>query len=156
MANLEISGPEGIESPASVPYATPEDLVSLFGIREITILSNHDDGGDLDREAIERAIVYAQSEVDSYLCGRYPTPLKPPVPQIVMMVIGDIVRYRLTSGDITEKDPITERYKRAIAWLKDVAAGIAELPGPDDDSGDGTGGVFVQTGSRDWGATWQA
>lgn len=151
---LEISPPESFESPKREPYATPEELVSLFGLREITELSNHGDGCDLDRAAIERAIEYAESEVNSYIGVRYPAPLKSPVPQIVMMVVGDIVRYRLTSGDITEKDPITERYKRAIAWLKDVAAGIAELPDQEDGEGAGTGSVFIESGRRDWGASW--
>lgn len=148
MANLEISPPEGFESPAREPYATPEELISLFGEREIALLSTHADNGELDREQIEKAIEYAQSEVDSYLAGRYAVPLASPVPSVVMMVVGDIVRYRLTSGDVTEKDPITERYKLALKWLQNVANGMVDLPCKG--SGDEGGRVFVDAGKRDW------
>lgn len=146
--SLEISPPEGAEIARSAPYATPEELIGLFGEREIALLSTHADSDDLDRERIEKAIEYAQSEVDSYLSQRYAVPLAPPVPSVVMMVVGDIVRYRLTSGDVTEKDPITERYKLAIKWLRDVASGAADLPGIGLD--DGNCGVFLDSGKRDW------
>lgn len=149
MANLQISPPAGVESPVREPYATPEELITLFGEREIALLSTHADCEELDRERLEKAIEYAQSEVDSYLAGRYATPLAAPVPSVVMMVIGDIVRYRLTSGDVTEKDPITERYRLAIKWLQNVANGLVDLPCAGLD--DGNGGVFLDTGKRDWG-----
>lgn len=149
MANLQISPPEGFESPNREPYATPEELITLFGEREIALLSTHADCEELDRERLERAIEYAQSEVDSYLAGRYAVPLAAPVPSVVMMVIGDIVRYRLTSGDVTEKDPITERYRLAIKWLQNVANGLVDLPCAGLD--DGNTGVFLDTGKRDWG-----
>ena len=108
-------------------YATVEDLVSLFGEREVITLSTKKKGNAIDREALETAIGYASSEVDSYLASRYAVPLADPVPPVVMMVTADIVRYRLTSGDVSEKDPIITRYKSTVAWLKDVASGRRSL-----------------------------
>lgn len=138
----------GREAPGPV-YATPEELIDLFGQREMALLSTHGDSGEPDREALCRAIECAQSEVDSYLATRYAVPLAQPVPQAVMMVVGDIVRYRLTSGDITEKEPITERYRLAIAWLKDVAKGLVALPCQGVE--DAAGNVALDCGQRVWG-----
>ena len=131
-------------------YATVEDLVSLFGEDEITVLSNRGTSDVLDRAAIETAIGYAGSEVDSYLSPRYAVPLAPPVPPVVMMVTADIVRYRLTSGDVSEKDPIVTRYKATVAWLKDVASGVVSLPCAGAVSGETSGSVEITPGQRDW------
>ena len=124
-------------------YATVEELTALFGGREMALLSTHGDSEELDAEALERAIGYACSEVDSYLASRYAVPLAEPVPHVVMMAVGDIVRYRLTSGDLTEKDPILarcpcpvrgqRRKPRPAAWTLTAGARIggAGNAGPD-------------------------
>lgn len=77
-------------------------------------------------------------------------PLTDPVPPVVMMVTADIVRYRLTSGDVSEKDPIITRYKSTVAWLKDVASGIVSLPCAGSASGETADGVEITPGTRDW------
>ena len=109
-------------------YATLDQLVSLFGADEIRTLSDRQGTGELDEAVISDALERASSEVDSYLASRYAVPLADPVPPVVMMVTADIVRYRLTSGDVSEKDPIITRYKSTVAWLKDVASGVVSLP----------------------------
>lgn len=131
-------------------YATVDDLISLFGEDETTVLSNKGGSDILDREALELAIGYASSEVDSYLAGRYAVPLATPVPPVVMMVTADIVRYRLTSGDVSEKDPVAARYKTTVAWLRDVASGVVSLPCAGTASGETSGGVEINPGTRDW------
>ena len=77
-------------------------------------------------------------------------PLAPPVPPVVMMVTADIVRYRLTSGDVSEKDPIVTRYKATVAWLKDVASGVVSLSCAGAVSGETSGSVEINPGQRDW------
>ena len=131
-------------------YATVEDLVSLFGEREVITLSTKKKGNAIDREALETAIGYASSEVDSYLASRYAVPLADPVPPVVMMVTADIVRYRLTTGDVSEKDPIITRYKSTVAWLKDVASGVVSLPCAGSSPGETADGVEINPGTRDW------
>lgn len=132
-------------------YATVEELTALFGGREMALLSTHGDSEELNAEALERAIGYACSEVDSYLASRYAVPLAEPVPHVVMMAVGDIVRYRLTSGDLTEKDPILARYKATVAWLHDVASGAASLPCAGAAPETASGGVDIDCGRKDWG-----
>ena len=113
-------------------------------------LSTKKKGNAIDREALETAIGYASSEVDSYLASRYAVPLADPVPPVVMMVTADIVRYRLTSGDVSEKDPIITRYKSTVAWLKDVASGVVSLPCAGSAPGETADGVEINAGTRDW------
>ena len=90
------------------------------------------------------------TQVDSYLASRYAVPLADPVPPVVMMVTADIVRYRLTSGDVSEKDPIITRYKSTVAWLKDVASGIVSLPCAGSASGETADDVEINAGTRNW------
>ena len=131
-------------------YATVENLFSLFGEEEINLLSNRGASQELNREALEAAIAYAASEVDSYLAARYAVPLTDPVPPVDMMVTADIVRYRLTSGDVSEKDAIVARYKTTVAWLRDVASGVVSLPCAGASSGGAPYNVEIDAGARDW------
>ena len=130
-------------------YATPAQLTELFGEQETILLSTHGSGDTVDTAALEQAIAYASSEVDSYLAGRCAVPLTGDIPPVVMMVTGDIVRYRLTGSDVSEKDPILTRYKAAVDWLKQVASGAVSLPcagaAPED-----AGGVDISAGERTW------
>lgn len=135
-------------------YATVEDLTALYGAREVALLSSHGDSEHVDAAALQRAIAYASSEVDSYLAGRYAVPLADPVPHVVMMAVGDIVRYRLTGGDLTEVDPILARYKSTVSWLRDVAAGVVCLPCAGVAPGTEPGGAQINAGRKDWGV-WE-
>lgn len=130
-------------------YATVEDLVALFGKEEVLLLSTRGTSDEMDRTALETAISYAGSEVDSYLSARYAVPLDP-VPPVVMMVTADIVRYRLTSGDVSEKEPVVTRYKATVAWLRDVTAGVVSLPCAGTTPGETSGSVEINPGQRDW------
>lgn len=137
-----------------MPYATPRQLMELFGEREVLLLSTRGASGapeDLDAPVLEAAIRYASGEVDSYLGVRYAVPLAEPVPCMVMLVTADIVRYRLTSGDVDEKSPVLRRYAASLEWLKAVAAGRLSLPdtdwqGVEDQAGD----VRIEPGNRPW------
>lgn len=104
---------------------------------------------EMDRAALETAIICAGSEVDSYFSGRYAVPLADPIPPVVMMVTADIVRYRLTGGDVSEKELVVTRYKATVAWLRDVASGVVSLPcaGTSEETSDG---VVIDPGQRDW------
>jgi len=94
-------------------------------------------------EALERA----SSEADTYLAARYQLPLSS-VPKALAAVVCDMARYRLTGGETTETTPIATRYRAAVAWLKDVAAGRAVLPGVA--ATPAGGGVEFSPGRRDF------
>ena len=135
-------------------YTTPALLLSHYGANELAQLA--DPGLDSavsavlltltieagDRSAytgdeiaaadaalvrIDNAIAAAGREANSYITPRYTLPLTQlqidasPLEQHC----ADMARYRLAEDRATEE--IEKRYNRAIAWLKDLAKGMASL-----------------------------
>lgn len=134
-------------------YACANDLKVAFGETEISQLTDRDGDGSADSQVIDRALKAADGEINSYLAVRYKLPL-PLVPQILRDRACDIARYRLYN--IEPGGEPEERYKAAIAWLKDLSAARAVLvgitPGGGDGSAPGVGHVRQgQTASNfDW------
>ncbi len=102
-------------------YASQTDLEDAFSANEIAQLI----AGGRD---VDVALAAADAEIDSRISLRYATPLTvdPMLPQIVDCACN-IARYKLYAASSDEE--IQNRYKAAIAWLRDVAAGNALLPG---------------------------
>lgn len=111
-------------------YAAQTDLEDAFTAQEIEQLI----AGGRD---VEGACDAASQEADSYLATRYATPIAVnPLPAHLVEVVCDIARYRLYAG---ASDPeVQNRYEQAVAWLKDVSAGRALLPGVPLDAGEGS------------------
>lgn len=154
--------------------ATPEDMRAAFDSKEISDLtSTRIDGYDeapeetlpaLEDAVLAGAISRASSRAASYLAVRYPVfghdalPLGVQVPPALINAVCDIARYFLTGTAVQENDPILERFKDAIAWLKEIAVGEADLPGFDavggDDGEDGgelvDGDVVFLSNARQW------
>lgn len=131
-------------------YATLEDMRGLYGEGELISLSDRAGTGTVDGALVADALTRAGSEADSYLSRRYVLPLAE-VPPVLKTVVCDIARHLLTGGPTTETDPIETRYKRAVAWLGDIAAGKADLPLPAPVGG--SVGPAFSSGRRDWAAT---
>ena len=117
-------------------YATTENMIAAFGEADVVAITDRAGNGAVDEAVLEAALAAASSEADSYIGRRYALPLGT-VPAALTSVVCDIARYRLTGNMAMETDPIRERYKLAIAWLEDIAAGRAELPGQDIDGAGG-------------------
>ena len=134
-------------------YATVSDLIAAYGSQEVIALTDRDDRpdpdnvGTVDSTVALGALERASSEADTYIAARYALPLAS-VPQALATVVCDMARFRLTGGETTETTPIADRYKAAIVWLKDVAAGRAVLPGLATSAPGGEGGVEFSTGRR--------
>jgi phage gp36-like protein len=134
-------------------YATVADLVALYGEQEVIALTDReeradpDNAGTVDATVALEALERASSEADTYIAARYALPLAT-TPQALASIVCDIARFRLTGGETTETTPIADRYKAAITWLKDVAAGRAVLPGLATVAAGGEGGVEFNTGRR--------
>jgi phage gp36-like protein len=154
-----------------VLLATIADLRLAFGHEEVAQLAQPHawaqlpEGADTEEEAaavaavLNSALDRASSEAASYLAGRYPVFARPALPDgcilppALVSVVCDIARYRLTGAGTVETDPIVERYKWAIAWLKDISAGRAELLLilPEEEGQEAPlGGVSISSGVRDW------
>lgn len=126
-------------------YADKGDMVANFGEREVIALTDRDNVGIICDDVLDQALNRAQGEVDAYLQGAYTLPLNP-VPVIIRGFVCDIARYRLCGASVNETDEIRKRYEDAIAFLKDVKAGTADLGGDDDGETPATaGGVKVSS-----------
>lgn len=126
-------------------YATEADAVALYGEEYIVTSADRDDDGRID-DAFADAVTKAQSELDSYLGIKYDLPL-PEVPTVLIRFTVDIAVYiaSMTAGTLTDEK--TERYKMAIKWAMNVAAGKASL-GLDEEPATTGGGVTVSGPAR--------
>ena len=107
-------------------YCTQQNLIDRYSEDELILLTDRTGLNKIDTAAIAAAIADADSEIDSYLSARYTTPVAV-VSDALIMHACNIARYRLHGQAVTEL--VQNRYKEAVNWLKDVAAGKAGLPG---------------------------
>lgn len=110
-------------------YATPTDLDRVWGIAQIDLVSIDASLGRRDDAKIAAALDDAGAQIDSYCARRYPLPLALS-DSGALLAAGtacDLAVYRLatTAGRMTEI--IQRRYDQALAWLRDIAAGRADL-----------------------------
>lgn len=74
-----------------------------------------------------------RGKATSYLAVRLAVPLDTTagVPQPLRAFVCDMARYHLTAGfGMQVPEDVEARYKAALAWLKDVAKGAAEIVVP--------------------------
>lgn len=115
-------------------YAASADLIARFSETEIAQLSDVEDRETVNDAVVSAALTDASGEIDSYLSGRYATPITGTAPQQVKNACLDIARYRLYDDHPTEN--VRQRYTDALAWLKLVMMGHVSLPiaAPDSDA----------------------
>lgn len=144
-------------------YGGVEAFAGQFGEAETLALAHlvDPDTGEeeIDEERIARALEAASSEADSYLAARYPVPLgrsalvtgsRVDVPSILIVVVNDIARYRLTGADRLETDPVVRRYEEAVRWLTNVSKGVVDIIGQSGGEGQADGGILFNPGVREW------
>lgn len=122
-------------------YATKDDIITLYSTDALYV-ADRDGDGIVDDAAVDRALVSAQGEIDSYLAVRETLPL-PSTPDILVQLSVDIALYRLAaSSDVLSEEHRT-RYEDATAHLKRLSKGDAVLvfaidenavPDPDQDN----------------------
>lgn len=105
-----------------MPYATVDDMVRLFGQREMLALTDRDTQGVIDQAVADSALADAESEINGYLARRYVLPLAEVDPKLRTTACA-IARYYLTGSEATETQPVRDRYRDAVRWLEKVASG---------------------------------
>ncbi|MDX2008257.1 MAG: DUF1320 domain-containing protein [Meiothermus sp.] len=123
-------------------YATLEDIKGAVA-EDVLVYLVDDERERTITEAgearIGKALVQAESEVNSYVALKYALPLAD-VPEALKTATTDIAVYRLfkrrgirpgTADEVVQTD-----YRNAVAWLRDIASGKATLTA----SGGGQGG----------------
>lgn len=107
-------------------YCTPQDLIDRFGQNEVAQLAPSL-LGQVDTARVQRACNDAGDMVDGYLRPRHTLPLSA-VPTILVKLSAAIARFELhLGGDRQPTDQVRQDRDQAIAFLKDVAAGKADL-----------------------------
>ena len=105
-------------------YATPQDLIDRFGEAEMLAIADRDGDDAVDTAVVETALADAGDLIDSYIGRRYALPLSATPGQLVSAAC-DIARWKLYTDAPHER--VEAAYKAAVAWLKDVGAGRADL-----------------------------
>ena len=104
-------------------YASPQAMEEAFGLPQLVQLTGRG-SGQLDADVLERALLDADGLVDSYLTQRYRLPLAGY--SFPARLACDIALYYLMGTRVT--DSAQTRYEDAVAFLRDVARGVAGLP----------------------------
>lgn len=117
-----------------MPYATRQDIETLRGARFLETLLPM----DVDIDVVTaRAIDDAQAMIDPYLRKRYRLPLTV-VPAIIRQCAIDIACWHLAPAADRMSEEIEKRAKMRLDFLKDVAAGKAEIADLEPAAGAGT------------------
>ena len=131
-----------------MPYATQTDIIERYGEEELVIASDRDGDGEIDPEAVSKAVNDASDEIDIYLAARYDLPLST-VPGVLKRLCADIALYRLSSDRGTATDEKRLRYEDAVKLLKLMAEGTVALGLPkEDESDDLQSGIEVSAPDR--------
>lgn len=107
-----------------MPYATLADLISRFGEQELIDQTDRTTGANVDVSVVARELAYASAVIDGYLAARYVLPL-PTVPDLLVGLCCDLVRYALYTD--AAPDIVRDRYKAAVASLRDISNGAIKL-----------------------------
>lgn len=131
-----------------MPYATQADIIERYGEEELAIAADRDGDGEIDTEAVSRAVNDASDEIDVYLAARYELPLQS-VPGVLKRLCVDISLYRLSADRGTGTEEKRLRYEDAIKLLKLMAEGTVTLGLSEEDApADQTSGVEVSAPDR--------
>lgn len=108
-------------------YATPQDMIDEFGIREMQSIGDPDGTGVIDTVRLQNALDKASEQIDFSAGQRCALPLviaSPAAATFLRQLCLDIARYRLTgSSGITATEEVKDRYKEADAKLERIASG---------------------------------
>ena len=107
-------------------YITEADLVALFSLDEIRVLSNlkEPNATVINSARVAAAIAWATEIIDSYASVFYLTPLAI-VPAILKGYAADLARYQMDLN--RPREDVRQRYEDAIAWLKLLSTGKVSL-----------------------------
>jgi phage gp36-like protein len=118
-------------------YATRADIEAIYGQRHLETLVP----GDVDLDAaVARALDAARGMIDPYLRKRYQLPLGV-VPAAIRDACIDLACWKLAPSSDRLSEEIAKRAKVHLDFLKDLAAGKADLDELEAAAGGGAGPV---------------
>lgn len=132
-------------------YATVADMQARYGA-QLLAMAGKTETGQVDLDAVERALVAATSEIDAVLSVRYAVPVAP-VPPLLRRIAEDLAGSALPRNGAEQASMYERRAREARDLLDRLATGKAELGAkPAQPSGPVAGGgiaySFAQSGFR--------
>jgi phage gp36-like protein len=106
-------------------YCTQADIEKLIPTTSLAQLTT-ESGYIPDVDVVAEVIAQADAEIDSYCGKQYSVPFSP-VPARIRTLSVDISIYRFYLRRQIVPDPARQRYEDAIAFLKDIARGLAVI-----------------------------
>ncbi len=119
-------------------YCTIDDLLGQISEDVVIGLTDDTGSGQINMDAVDRAIADASSKVDAFCQARYDVPFEP-VPKLITGLAVDIAIYNLFSrrgfDDNTADKVVIDRYKEAVRILEmlhlgRMTIGVASPPPP--------------------------
>ncbi|MDS7929622.1 DUF1320 domain-containing protein [Acinetobacter sp. V102_4] len=111
-------------------YATVEAMLQKFGEQELQQLTDNEGPFqyEINMTKLNSAMDEANSEVDAYVGSRYSLPLQT-IPPFLINIACNLARFYAVTGDLTENDPIKNRYESSIKTLTKISKGELTLGG---------------------------
>lgn len=107
-------------------YATTQDLIDRFGQDAVLVAADRDRDGALDQTVIDKALLDADAEIDTYVGQQYQLPL-PIVPRILTKLAVDLAFDTLSPEADTATENRRTRREKAVQLLKSIAKGDVSL-----------------------------
>lgn len=109
-------------------YATVKAMKLKFGETILIRLTDTERPyqGEINMEKLNSAMNEANSEIDAYVGSRYPLPLQV-IPPFLTEIGCNLARYYAVTGDLSENDPIKNRYESSIKTLTKISKGELTL-----------------------------
>lgn len=110
-------------------YAVVSDLDKGWGVPLIDVLTIDERTKLRDGDKITSALESASATIDSYCSRRFPLPLAPAPSGVIMLrnICVDLAVGTLATSADRMTEIIQRRYDQALTFLRDVAAGKADI-----------------------------
>src|SRR5690606_19672022 len=131
-----------------VSYCTLGQLTDRYGTAMLVELTDRAEEatGEIDTDAVDRAIADTDAMIDGYLAGRYALPLAE-VPQMLTDLAQPIALYKLHRNVASEK--VQRDYDGALRMLREIAKGELRLVGAAGAEPSSSGASGVRTNDRE-------
>ena len=109
-------------------YATVDAMKRKFGESELIQLTETEPPylDTINMDKLNAAMQEANSEIDAYVGSRYSLPLQI-IPPFLTEIGCNLARYYAVTGDLSENDPIKNRYESSIKTLTKISKGELTL-----------------------------
>lgn len=106
-------------------YTTKAAIISKISEALLIQLTDDENTGSVVDSRVDSAILEADGIIDSYLRGRWATPLVEPIPEMISSISLDLTIFALYErrGDFLISDKIAERKTRAEKKLEEIQSG---------------------------------